>query len=87
MKKNDKKLLAASAVERLKEIYPEAVCALEWGGEDGWKLLVMGRLSAQCTDARVNIVCKELFAKTVFLLDGSGGTKGNVVVSALHDTR
>lgn len=63
MKKNDKKLLAASAVERLKEIYPEAVCALEWGGEDGWKLLVMGRLSAQCTDARVNIVCRTLFDK------------------------
>ena len=50
-------------VERLKSIYPEAVCALEWGGEDGWRLLVMGRLSAQCTDARVNIVCRELFAR------------------------
>lgn len=56
---------AASAVALLKQVYPEAVCALEWGGkpEDGWKLLVMGRLSAQCTDARVNIVCRELFAK------------------------
>ena len=42
---------------------PEAICALEWGGEDGWRLLVMGRLSAQCTDARVNIVCRELFAR------------------------
>ena len=47
-------------VERLKQIYPEATCALEYDG-DPWKLLVMGRLSAQCTDARVNIVCKELF--------------------------
>lgn len=52
----------AEAVRRLKELYPEAVCALEWGGEP-WKLLVMGRLSAQCTDARVNIVCRELFEK------------------------
>ncbi len=45
----------------MKEIYPEAVCALEHGG-DPWRLMVMGRLSAQCTDARVNIVCRELFA-------------------------
>lgn len=49
-------------VNRLKDVYPEAVCALEYEG-DAWKLLVMGRLSAQCTDARVNVVCKELFAK------------------------
>ena len=52
----------ALIVERLKGIYPESVCALEYGGEP-WKLLVMGRLSAQCTDARVNIVCRELFGK------------------------
>ena len=52
----------AQIVERLKDIYPESVCALEYGGEP-WKLLVMGRLSAQCTDARVNIVCRELFKK------------------------
>ena len=52
----------ALIVERLKDIYPESVCALEYGGEP-WKLLVMGRLSAQCTDARVNIVCRELFKK------------------------
>ncbi len=52
----------ASAVEGLKKAYPEAVCSLEYGGEP-WKLLVMGRLSAQCTDARVNIVCRELFER------------------------
>ena len=50
----------AQVVERLKGVYPDSVCALEYGGEP-WKLLVMGRLSAQCTDARVNIVCRELF--------------------------
>lgn len=49
-------------VERLKEFYPESVCALEYGG-DPWRLFVMARLSAQCTDARVNIVCRELFVK------------------------
>ncbi len=49
-----------AAVERLRELYPDAACSLEHGGEP-WKLLVMGRLSAQCTDARVNIVCRELF--------------------------
>ena len=63
----------AEIMERLKDIYPDVVCALEWGGQYGgerdfllresWKLLVMGRLSAQCTDARVNIVCKDLFEK------------------------
>lgn len=52
----------AQIVEKLEGIYPEAVCALEYGGEP-WKLLVMARLSAQCTDARVNIVCRDLFAK------------------------
>ena len=62
MTKKEKVALFVSVVEKLKEIYPEAVCALEFGGEP-WKLLVMGRLSAQCTDARVNIVCRELFEK------------------------
>ena len=59
----DNKERAAAAVELLKHIYPEAACALEWGGKESWRLLVMGRLSAQCTDARVNIVCRELFAE------------------------
>lgn len=60
MTKAEKKRRLALIVERLKEIYPDAECALHYGG-DPWKLLVMGRLSAQCTDARVNIVCEELF--------------------------
>jgi len=61
MTKSQKKARMACIVEKLKEIYPEALCALEWEGEP-WKLLIMGRLSAQCTDARVNLVCRELFA-------------------------
>ena len=61
MTKREKRERMAAIVARLKEVYPEATCALEYGG-DPWRLLVMGRLSAQCTDARVNIVCRELFA-------------------------
>lgn len=60
--KKEKSKRLSLVIDRLKEIYPEAVCALEYDG-DAWKLLIMGRLSAQCTDARVNVVCKELFAK------------------------
>ena len=59
MKITDKKR-ALSAVEELKKLYPESVCSLESGG-DPWRLLVMARLSAQCTDERVNIVCRDLF--------------------------
>ena len=62
MNKAEKKERMAQIIVELKKIYPEAVCALEFGGEP-WKLLVMGRLSAQCTDARVNIVCRELFSR------------------------
>ena len=61
LSKTKKKERMAAIVQVLKEVYPEATCALEWQGEP-WKLLIMGRLSAQCTDARVNIVCRELFA-------------------------
>ena len=61
MTKKEKRERLSAIVERFKEIYPEATCALEYGG-DPWRLLVMGRLSAQCTDARVNIVCRELFS-------------------------
>ena len=59
--KTEKRARMAQIVQELKKIYPVPVCALESGG-DPWRLLVMGRLSAQCTDARVNIVCRELFA-------------------------
>ena len=52
----------SAVTERLKHVYPDASCALKYGG-DPWRLLVMGRLSAQCTDKRVNEVCEGLFAK------------------------
>lgn len=60
--KHEKKERMAEIVSRLEERYPEVVCALEYGG-DPWRLLVMGRLSAQCTDARVNLTCRTLFAR------------------------
>ena len=60
MTKAEKKRIMAGIVEILEQIYPEAVCALEYGGEP-WRLMVMARLSAQCTDARVNEVCRVLF--------------------------
>ena len=58
----EKKERAAIAVSVLEERYPDAVCALQYGG-DPWRLLVMARLSAQCKDERVNIVCEDLFAE------------------------
>lgn len=60
--KDTERLLAkgAAAVEILRGLYPDAECSLESGG-DPWRLLVMARLSAQCTDERVNIVCRDLF--------------------------
>lgn len=50
----------SAAVDLLKELYPDAECSLRYEG-DPWRLLIMARLSAQCTDARVNIVSEELF--------------------------
>lgn len=57
----DKERMSAAA-EKLKKLYPDAACSLEYENEP-WRLLVMGKLSAQCTDARVNIVCRDLFRK------------------------
>jgi len=46
----------------LRTLYPDALCSLTWDG-DPWRLLVMGVLSAQCTDERVNKVCPALFER------------------------
>ena len=45
----------------LAETYPEADCTLDY--REPWKLLISGILAAQCTDARVNVVCKSLFVE------------------------
>lgn len=52
---------ARRIVDTLKAAYPVSECSLTY--EDAWQLLVSVRLAAQCTDARVNIVTQELFAK------------------------
>ena len=51
---------ASLAVELFKKEYPDAICSLNY--EDAFQLLIATRLSAQCTDARVNIVTPTLFA-------------------------
>lgn len=56
-----KKQRAIAAVEGLKALYPEAVCSLT--AENPLQLLIATRLSAQCTDARVNLVTPALFAR------------------------
>lgn len=56
-----KKERAFLAVERLEELYPEAICSLEY--KDAFQLLIATRLSAQCTDKRVNLVTPALFAE------------------------
>ena len=56
-----KKQRALEIIERLKMEYPDAACSLDY--DQAWKLLVSVRLAAQCTDARVNVVVKELYEK------------------------
>ena len=56
-----KQELALEVIERLKKEYPDAACTLDYS--DAWKLLVSVRLAAQCTDARVNVIVKDLYAK------------------------
>lgn len=56
-----KKERATEAVKRLEELYPEAVCSLTY--TDAFQLLIATRLSAQCTDKRVNMVTPALFAE------------------------
>ncbi len=58
MKKTE---IASAAVEELKKLYPEAKCSLN--AETPFQLLIATRLSAQCTDARVNIVTPALFSE------------------------
>ena len=56
-----KKQRALEIIERLKKEYPDASCTLDYN--EAWKLLVSVRLAAQCTDARVNVVVQDLYAK------------------------
>ena len=61
MAKKNLKEKANMVCDTLEKLYPQAVCSLVYSTP--YELLIATRLSAQCTDARVNIVTKELFAK------------------------
>ena len=56
-----KKERAEAFYNILAELYPDSICSLEY--ETPLQLLIATQLSAQCTDARVNIVTKDLFRK------------------------
>ena len=56
-----KRQRAEQIIARLEDEYPLADCTLDY--DEAWKLLVSVRLAAQCTDARVNVVVKDLYAK------------------------
>ena len=49
-----------SIIEILKKRYPDALCALHYSKD--YELMIAVRLSAQCTDARVNLITPALFA-------------------------
>ena len=51
---------ASAIIELLKQKYPDAPCALHYSKD--YELMIAVRLSAQCTDARVNLVTPALFA-------------------------
>lgn len=57
----EKREKAIKAVELFEKEYPDAICSLTYS--DAFQLLVATRLSAQCTDARVNMVTPALFAR------------------------
>lgn len=52
---------ALAAVQALEQLFPDAICSLDH--QDPLQLLIATRLSAQCTDARVNLVTPALFAR------------------------
>ena len=53
--------IAIKAVEALEKLYPDAICSLDY--TDAFQLLIATRLSAQCTDKRVNMVTPALFSE------------------------
>ena len=71
-----KKQIAALAVEALKAQYPDAICSLNY--TDPLQCLVATRLSAQCTDARVNLVTPALFARYTCAADFAESTPEEV---------
>lgn len=73
-----KKARAVEAVARLEQRYPDAICSLEYSERNAFQLLVATRLSAQCTDARVNLVTPALFARFPDAVTLAGATPEEV---------
>ena len=71
-----KKQIALLAVEALKDEYPDSICSLEY--TDPLQCLVATRLSAQCTDARVNMVTPALFERYTCAQDFAESTPEEV---------
>lgn len=61
MKELERKERAAKVVEALRTAYPDALCALH--SEKDYELMIAVRLSAQCTDERVNMITPALFER------------------------
>lgn len=71
-----KKERALKAIEILKTVYPDAICSLT--ASNPFELLVAVRLSAQCTDARVNLVTPALFERYKSIEDFAGADVSEV---------
>src|SRR3989338_9195946 len=64
---DERKKRVARIVKKLRELFPDAKIVLKYSNT--WELLVAVRLSAQCTDKKVNEVCEKLFKKYRTLAD------------------
>ena len=72
---------ANTVCDTLERLYPQAVCSLVYSTP--YELLIATRLSAQCTDARVNVVTKELFEKYP-TLESIAGAKLEDIEKIVH---
>ena len=70
----------AGIIAALKQEYPDALCALHYGKD--YELMIAVRLSAQCTDARFNLVTPALFAR----LPGVGRKTANLLLGDIYGT-
>lgn len=85
----EKREKTAIAVELLENEYPNAKCSLDY--RDPYQLLIAARLSAQCTDARVNLVTPDLFKRfptPKALAEGTvGEIEGLIKTCGLYKTK
>ena len=68
-------------IAALKQRYPDALCALQY--DKDYELMIAVRLSAQCTDARVNLVTPALFARFP-TLDAFAGADAAEIETYVH---